>query len=113
MDEKILERLAQIGTVTAIQGTTARVLFPDTQITSDWLPILQRKGELVRTINAEAGKHTHDISTPEGSGSASESGNHTHTATSEVVSWVPQIGTTVLVIYLPVFNSDGFIIGGI
>jgi len=28
-------------------------------------------------------------------------------------SWMPNVNDTVLVIYLPIFNADGFILGGI
>lgn len=93
MDDRIVSRLIQIGTVMAVQGTKARVRHEDTGIISDFLPVLQRTGEVV---SVETGygpdSHKHDAS---------------------VTSWVPQVNDRVLCIYLPIENSDGFIIGRI
>lgn len=133
MDE-ILERLVQIGTVTAVdaEGRKARVKFQDTGITSDWLCVLQRGTSV--TVEA-AGQHTHEVKlsvkTDEGSqdeaengkgeterettgtasGTTSEEPAHEHEIS--ITCWVPNINDTVLVLYLPVFNSDGYILGGI
>lgn len=69
---------------------------------------------------ASADGHTHGASTD-----IHESGSHNHGATASigvaeghqhnvyVTAWMPQIHDTVLVVYLPVYNSDGFVIGGI
>lgn len=95
MDEsKILQRLVQIGTVTAVQGTKARVLFQDSKMTSGWLSVLQRPGEAVRVTMKEAGDPS-----------------HVHTASGSVTGWTPNVNDVVLVLYLPVSNSDGFILG--
>lgn len=98
-------RIIQIGTVMAVDGTKARVRHQDTGITSDWLKVLQRTNELV-TIGS-AGSHTHDVS----EGSCGSAGDHTHTAA--VSSWAPQVNDVVLVLYLPMKDSDGFILGRI
>jgi phage baseplate assembly protein gpV len=112
MDET-LERLVQIGTVEALDETNkkARVKHQNTGIISDWLYVVQHPAMGVAV--KEDGKHTHTITdTYSGGGSASEVPNHKHTGT-VTTSWMPKINDTVLVIYLPVFNSDGFIIGKI
>lgn len=93
MDDRIISRMIQIGTVMAVQGTKARVRHEDTGIISDWLPILQRTNEVV-TVKTGYG--------PDG---------HTHQAS--VTSWVPQVNEKVVTVYLPMENSDGFIIGRI
>jgi phage baseplate assembly protein gpV len=66
------ERIIQIGVVVALSGMKAKVTFPATSITSDWLSVIDRGDE-----------------------------------------WAPEIGNSVLVIFVPVGDSDGFILGGI
>lgn len=112
-DEGVLKRLVQVGIVTDIKGTTARVKFPDTGLTSDFLHVLQRKDEIVAVTVQAAGTHSHSISVSEGSASCGDAGSHTHVASGKVVSWMPKVNESVLVVFLPIFNSDGFILGGI
>lgn len=113
MDESILKRIIQVGVVTDIKDLTARVKFPDTGLTSDFLHVLQRRDELVAVTVKTAGTHSHTITPSEGSASCSDAGNHTHEASGKVVSWMPKVNDTVLVVFLPIFNSDGFILGGV
>lgn len=111
MDESTISRLLKIGIVTAVNAgnKTARVKFLDQDFTSDWLYVLQRPGEVVTVVSS--GKHTHELTLSEGDGTASEAGAHIHTAT--VAAWMPKVNDKVLVAYLPIFNSDGFVLGGI
>lgn len=94
--DAILSRVVQIGTVTAVSaaGRKARVKFKDTGITSDWLKVVQRFGEGIYIQ-------------PDGTGP------HDHAPKSCVTYWMPRVNDQVLVIYLPVFNGDGFVVGGI
>lgn len=82
----------RIGKVTAIDAGTmkVRVQFPDTDIISDWLPVLRHKSP---------------------AGNTGTSSGHTHSVT--LGHWMPQTGDTVLCLYLPGFNSDGYVLGGI
>lgn len=110
MDESIMANLVRIGTVHSIDEATkkARVKYEALGIISDWLYVLQHPSATVSV--AENGLHTHIITdTYSGGGTASEAGGHTHVA--HVVSWMPQINDKVLVLYLPVFDADGFILG--
>lgn len=68
---------------------------------SGWLPVLQRAGEVVRV--EAVGNHTHGQQSPDGA--------HSHSAS--VTGWMPKINDRVLVLHLPVFNGDGFVLGGI
>ena len=70
--EKILSRLVQIGTVSAVDGSKrmARVILKEAGHVSGWLKVLSYSG-------------------------------------------MPKVNDQVLVLYLPVFNGDGFILGGI
>lgn len=113
------ERLIQVGTVTAVDPDAhkVRVKFLDTGLTSDWLSVLKSAPSV--SIGS-AGAHSHG-----GSVSVNSADGHSHGAsvsidqieghrhTASVTLWMPAVNDTVLVVYLPVFNSDGFVIGGI
>lgn len=114
--EKILAGLVRVGFVTDVNASKkmARVKFQGEGITSGWLHVLQRGGVL--DIKPDGG-HTHTISVSDtftggGNGNASTAPDHNHND-STVALWMPDINAKVLVIYLPVFNADGFIVGGI
>lgn len=114
-----LERLIQIGTVTATDPDAhkVRVKFPDTGLTSDWLCVL-RNAPTVSISNDGLHSHTGSVRVDTADGHAhgasvsiEQNGEHSHYAS--IYAWMPKINDTVLVVYLPVFNSDGFVIGGI
>jgi len=106
--EKILSRLVQVGTVTDINTTKhqARVKFQNTGITSGWLYVLDNHPHIPdfdpaqQRTNAQGG----------GSGEAAFE-SHSHSLT--IKQWMPHVNDTVVCIFLPIFNSDGFVIGGI
>lgn len=102
----ILDGLVRVGTVTDRNATThkVRVYFPDLDLTSDWLFCLQRPTSI--TIS-EADGHSHTI---EG-GSTGAAGSHSHAASAG--AWTPAINDQVLVLFLPVQDGDGFVLGGI
>ena len=75
----------RIGKVVSVDGRKARVYFPDTETVSDWLTV-------VRTTPSVT--HSEGISV-------------------SLSAWTPQIDSIVLCAYLPGFNSDGFVIGGL
>jgi len=108
MDDKILERLVQIGTVTAINNGThkARVKFPSTGITSGWLHVLDNHPHIPDFDPAEQ-------ETEKKSGGSGEEAFAEHAHKLKIKQWMPIVGDTVLCIYLPIWNSDGFVLGGI
>ena len=58
-------------------------------------------------------KHTHEITdTFTGGGTASEFLDHDHLPGSHLTYWMPKVNDRVLCLYLPVFNGDGFVLGG-
>lgn len=67
-----MDRFVRVGTVTAVDGRKARVLYRDLGFTSGWLAVLRH-------------------------GAAD--------------TWMPDINDTVVVLYLPYFNADGYILG--
>ncbi len=117
MDDNVIARMVQVGIVTAVDPDEhkCRVKFPDTGLTSDWLQVLRQTPGV--SVN-DGGSHSHT-----GSVSVSGSADHSHTASVtinessnhghsvEVTAWMPKINDTVVVIYIPIFNSDGFVIG--
>ncbi|MGD9567516.1 MAG: hypothetical protein AB7V48_04240 [Sedimentibacter sp.] len=112
-NENILANLVRIGTVSSVDNEkrTARVMFKDKDMISGQLYVLQRPKAGVFII--PDGEHTHSISdTYTGGGAASIEPNHNHMGT-HVTYWMPRINDTVVVLYLPVFNGDGFILGAI
>lgn len=86
------EGTIRIGIVNAVNAgaLTVRVQFPDTEIMSDWLPVLRRKSAVSGTGETEG--HTHSVS---------------------LGNWLPSVGDTVLCLYMPGFNADGYVLGGI
>lgn len=113
------ERLIQIGTVTAVDHDAhkVRVKFLDTGLTSDWLSVLKNAPSVsISTDGAHSHGGTVSVDATDGhthgaSVSVCETDGHKHTASINL--WIPAVNDTVLVVYLPVFNSDGFVIGGI
>lgn len=115
--EKILSRLVQIGHVSAVdpRKKKARVQFPDTGITSGWLYVLQHGG--MGLSIAEDGGHSHGITVSDtytggGSGSIEAIEDHRHPG-STTTAWLPKVNDRVVVLYLPIADGDGFILGGI
>lgn len=105
--EKALTGLVRIGTVTDVDNgrRTARVKFQDSDMTSGWLCVLKNQ------------PYIPDYSGPqrtefEGGGSgAAAFEEHKHDLI--IKPWMPKVNDTVVALYLPVFNGDGFVIGGI
>lgn len=115
--EKILSRMVQIGFVSAVDAKKrlARVKFPGTDMVSGWLYVLQHGGMGLSIV--EAGGHGHDVTvndtyTGGGSGSAKAVPDHTH-AESTTTTWMPKVNDLVVVLYLPVADGDGFVLGGL
>lgn len=108
--EKALSKIVRIGVVTAVNYDEylARVKFPDEDVQSDWLIVLDNRPfipdyKVEQRTEYEAG----------GSGYA-EFQKHKHPL--KIKQWMPAINQTVLALYMPVETmekSEGFILGGI
>ena len=105
--ENNIANMVRIGTVTDVKSGKARVKFKDSDMTSGWLSVVQHYGAGVAV--APDGKHEHTVDT---GGTAEEVEEHEHIG-SCVTYWTPRVNDTVLVLYLPVFQGDGYIIGGV
>lgn len=83
--------MLRIGVVMALDEEihACRVKFPDTDIISGFLPVLQHPYTKI-TLQPEK-EHCHDDS--------------------YTTFWSPRINDTVLCVYEPIFNGDGYVIG--
>lgn len=105
--ENILKNLIKQGTVTDVDNDAhkARVKFQDEGFTSGWLYVLDNRPFIP------------DYDVPQQtelkSGGSGEAAFEEHRHDLVIKQWMPKINQNVLVVYLPVFNADGFIVGGI
>lgn len=104
-----LQDIIKLGIVTNVDNDKrlARVKFPGMglQDTSDWLPVLISRDfipdyDVPQRTEYEAG----------GSGDAAYE-RHKHDLI--IKPYMPKVGEQVLALYIPIFNADGFILGGI
>lgn len=105
--ENALENIVRIGTVTWVDlnKRLARVKFQDTDNQSGKLYVLAN-----RSYIPDYGD-TQRTEFETGGGGAAAFENHKHNLI--VKPWMPKVNATVLCLYLPVWNGDGFILGEI
>ena len=105
-EKKILSNLVRVGIVTAVNNEEhlARVMFDDTKLPSGWLIVLDNRP----FIPAYGGPQRTEYSAG-GSGFPAYE-NHKHDLI--IKQWMPVVNQPVLVLFLPVKNADGFILGG-
>lgn len=98
-----IENIVREGKVTAVDNTKhiAKVWFDALGIQSDWMPVLVNNDFLPdygagQRTEYEAGgtfeRHKHDLI---------------------IKPYMPVVNERVLVLYFPVFNADGVILGGV
>jgi len=112
-----LNNIVRVGTVHAVDfsKTKARVWYDDLRIMSGWLGVLQLNGAAVKVAGDGGHTHDHTVSNEDGHKHDVADGwmeNHWHDGT-KLADWMPSVNSRVLVLYLPVPNGDGFILGGI
>ena len=103
----ILERMVQVGKVHSVDNVNhrARVKFEMTGIMSGWLYVLDNRPAIP----------DYDIpqQTESKSGGAGDSAFEEHSHDLVIRQWMPKVNDVVVCLYLPIRNSDGFILGGI
>jgi hypothetical protein len=101
--------IVRIGIVTSVDNDRlrARVKFPDLGYTSGELYVL--KNQPFIPGYDEKPQRT-EYTGPSGSG-YEMFGRHKHDLT--IKPWMPKVNEKVLVLYIPIWNADGFILGGI
>lgn len=102
-----IEDIVREGKVTAVDNgkRIAKVWFDSMGIESDWLPVLITRDfipdyDVPQRTEYEAG----------GSGDAAYE-SHKHDLI--IKPYMPKVNDLVLVLYFPVFNGDGVILGGV
>lgn len=102
-----IEDIVREGTVTAVDNSKriAKVWFDALGIPSDWLPVLITRDfipdyDVPQRTEYEEG----------GSGDAAFE-SHKHDLI--IKPYMPKVNDKVLVLYFPVFNGDGVILGGV
>lgn len=102
-----LENVVREGTVTAVDNEKriAKVWFDALDIPSDWLPVL-----ITRDYIPDYGVPQRTEFEAGGSGDAKYE-RHAHPIS--IRPYMPRVNDKVLVLYFPVFNGDGVILGGV
>ena len=102
----LLKNIVRVATVTAVNNEEhiARVKFKDTAYTSDWLRVLDNR-PFIPWYDVE--QRTEYVA---GGAGAAAYENHAHSL--EINQWMPVVNQTVLTLYIPVDDGDGYIIGG-
>ena len=102
-----IEDIVREGKVTAVDNgkRIAKVWFDALEIESDWMPVLINRDfipdyDVPQRTEFEAG----------GSGDPAFA-SHKHDLL--IKPWMPKVNAVVLCIYLPGFNTDGYILGEI
>lgn len=103
----VLAGLVRVGKVTAVNNEKrlAQVLYEDTALPSGWLPVLITRDYIPDYDGAQRTEFESG-----GSGDASFA-RHKHDLT--IRPWMPKVNDQVLVLYEPIRDGRGFILGGI
>lgn len=104
--DNVLANLVRVGTVFAVDDTArkARVRFDDKDLTSGWLAVLKSPPFIP--------SRERSCTETEGGGSG-EAAYESHRHSLTINPWMPSVNDTVLCLYLPVENSDGFVLGAV
>lgn len=99
--------ILRIGKVNSIdvEKRQVRVLFESENMVSDWLKVIKSPPFIPKKDSTQQ-----TAATSGGSGDSSFA-SHTHGIT--ISPWMPDIDETVLCIYDPVFNGDGYVLGAL
>lgn len=107
MEESILQNLVRLGTVMSVdrERRTARVKYQDTDLQSGDLPVLINHSFFPDYDGTQRTEYQ------EGGSGFAEYERHYHEI--RLKPWLPKVNEQVLVLYLPVRNADGFILGSV
>lgn len=106
MDNNILENLVRVGTVFAVDDAArkARVRFDDKGLTSGWLSVLKSPPFIPSREESR---------TEFAAGGSSDASYENHRHDLVIKPWMPSVNDTVLCLYVPTFNGDGYVLGAI
>ena len=102
-----IEDIVREGKVTAVDNgkRIAKVWFDSMGIESDWLPVLITR-DFIPDYDVPQG-------TEFGAGGSGDPAFASHKHDLIIKPYMPKVNDLVLVLYFPVFNGDGVILGGV
>lgn len=105
--ESLLQHMVRVGTVMSVDNDKmlARVLFRDLGYTSGWLHVIVNQPFIPDYTGPQRTEYA------EGGSDAAAYENHKHDLI--IKPWMPKVNETVLCIYKPSHNGDGYILGGV
>lgn len=109
-DEKILRNIVRVGVVSSVNKAerTARVAFYD----KGEKPFVSGELKVLKSPPFIPAKDVPQRTEPESGGSGDAAfASHSHAVT--ITPWLPSPGDSVLCLYVPTDDGDGFVIGGI
>lgn len=110
---EVLGGLVRVGTVTdrRMEERRVRVWFEDDRMSSGWLPVIISQ-DVTPDYEYDDPQWTEFETKWKGDRAGDKDYvDHKHKIIRK--PYMPKVGDEVLAVYLPVFNADGFVIGGI
>lgn len=106
MNDNIFANIVRVGTVYAVndEKRMARVRFGDKGLTSGWLTVLRASPFIPSRTSSR---------TENASGGSGDAAFASHSHELVIKPWMPSVNDTVLCLYVPVFNGDGFVLGAV
>ena len=109
--------IIKLGIVTNVDEgkRLARVKFPGMglQDTSGWLPVLINRDRIGSDVKEWNETQWTEFDTEDKGARAGDPDSVEHKHKLVIKPYMPKVGDQVLAIYIPIFNADGFILGGI
>jgi len=112
-NDGVFSAIVRIGIVTGVDHDKrlARVQFEDMKLPSDWLPVLINR-DVIRDYPYDAPQWTEFETEWKGTRVGDpDYADHRHRLT--IRPWMPKVNDQVLVLYEPIRNGRGFILGAI
>lgn len=108
-----VEDIVREGKVTAVDNDKliAKVWFDDLEIESDWMPVLINHA-IIKDYPYDSPQWT-EFETEDKVPQAGETRYVPHRHKLIIKPWMPKVNDMVLVLYFPVFNGDGVVLGGV
>ena len=105
--ESLVRYMVRLGVVMDVNNDEllARVRFPDLDYTSAWLHVVVNQPFIPGYDGAQRTEYE------EGGSDVAAYERHKHDLT--IKPWMPKVNDTVLCIYIPAHNGDGFVLGGV
>lgn len=110
-----IEDIVREGTVTAVNESKriAKVWFDALGIQSDWLPVLINRDRIGSEVTTWDETQWTEYETKDKVPQAGETRYVPHKHKLVIKPYMPNVNDKVLVLYFPIFDGDGVILGGV